>query len=179
VTRALTVASVLVVLASLAGQFARYVVYDGRPLALARLFNVDAEQNVPTVFSVLLLFVAALLLALVAVLKRDRKEPDASRWMVLSAGFLYMSVDEGATVHELLINPVRALLGGGRFGPFYFAWVIPGIAVVAALGVFFVRFVRRLPAPTRSRFVLAGVLFLAGALGFEMIGGYWAEANGQ
>ena len=179
VARVLGAVAFLLVLASIGGQLAKYLLGHERGYGLIPLFYVDAEQNIPTVFSVLLLFSAALLLAVITVLKNRQRDPDISRWAVLAAGFLLMAVDEASSLHEKLVTPVRALLGDGPLGIFYFAWVIPGIALVAALALFFLRFLLRLPARTRFTFVFAGILFVGGAIGFELIGGRYAELHGH
>lgn len=56
--------------------------------------------------------------------------------------------------------------------------MIPGAALVFLLRLFYLKFLLRLPAKTRFRFVLAATLYLGGCLGFEFIGGWYAEANG-
>ena len=85
-------------------------------------------------------------------------------------GFVVMAFDEGWSIHETLVNPIRSLLGSSRLGIFYFAWVVPGIAIVLALGLYFLGFLRRLPGLTRRQFILAAALFLGGAIGMELPG---------
>ena len=157
----------------------KYLLGHDRVYGLVSLFYVDAEQNIPTLFSVLLLFCAALLLTVITVLKKKQKDPDVSRWAILAFGFLLMAVDEALSIHEKLVTPVRELLGDGPLGIFYFAWVIPGIAVVLVLTLFLLRFLLRLPAKTRFTFIVAGTLFIGGALGLELVGGRYAELHGQ
>jgi hypothetical protein len=87
-------------------------------------------------------------------------------------------VDEAWSIHERLITPVRGLLGDGPLGILYFAWVIPGIAVVFVLTLSFLGFLLRLPAKTRFSFLVAATLFIGGALGIELVGGRYAELHG-
>lgn len=143
------------------------------------LFDVDHEKNIPTFFSVVLLLIAALLLAVITRLKQNQSAPHASKWAILTAGFMLMAFDEAFQAHENLVAPVKALLGNGNLGIFYFAWVIPGIAVVVTLGIFFLRFLLYLPASTRIRFIVAGLLYVGGAIGFELIGGRYAELHSE
>lgn len=75
---ALGAVAFLLVLASIAGQLSKYLLGHDRVYTLVRLFYVDAERNIPTLFSVLLLFCAALLLTVITVLKKKDKDPDAS-----------------------------------------------------------------------------------------------------
>ena len=76
----------------------------------ARLFSLNGERNVPTLFSVFLLLLAASLLAFIATLKKKSHDPYALKWTVLSAGFIIMAIDEAWSFHESLGPPIRALL---------------------------------------------------------------------
>lgn len=179
VARALGAVALLLVLLSSGGQFSRFVLGYDYVQGLIPLFYVDKEQNVPTYFSVLLILLTALLLAIIGVLERKRMAPHASRWMILSFGFLFMAFDEAFEVHEGLIDPMRALLGDGDLGIFYFAWVIPGTVLVLFLGLYFLGFLRRLPASARRRFSIAAILYIGGAIGVELVGGRHAELHGN
>ncbi|MGH8626685.1 MAG: multidrug transporter [Gammaproteobacteria bacterium] len=168
----------LLVLASIGGQLTVYLTGHNHLYGLVRLFYVDAENNIPTDFSTLLLF-AALLLAVITVLKRKQTGSSVSHWAILSFGFLFMAADEAWSFHERLIKPVGKLLGDDNLGVFYFAWVIPGIALVLVLALFFLRFLLRLPAKTRLTFLMAATLYIGGAIGVELIGGRFYELHGK
>ena len=60
---------------------------------------------------------------------------------------------------------------GASQGVFRWPWVIVGIIAVVSVGFVFQRFVRSLPRKTSRYFVLAATLFVAGAIGLEMLGG--------
>lgn len=175
---ALALASVLLVLASLAGQFSRFVLGHDYLKGFVPLFNLDREGNIPTFFATLLLLACALLLAVIAHLHAREGRPFLLHWRVLAIGFLCMAFDEGFRVHELLIDPARTALGAAAKGAFYFAWTVPALVLIAGLGLFFLRFLAHLPASTRWRFVVAGALYLGGAVGFELIGGAYAARQG-
>jgi hypothetical protein len=166
------------VLASLAGDMLQFTQWHAYTDRLFPFFDLDDEYNIPTFFSVMLLIFAALLLAAVALLTGKRPASDLSKWLILSFGFLCMAYDEAFLVHERLIHPVRSLLGNASLGIFYYAWVIPGAALVCFLALFYLKFLLRLPARTRYRFLLAAMLYLGGCIGFELIGGWYAESNG-
>jgi hypothetical protein len=144
-----------------------------------RLFDLSLEQNIPTFFSVLLMIFASLLLSIIALLQGKKKYPDVSKWAILSFGFLLMAYDEGFQVHEDLVGFVRPLLGEGDLGIFYYAWVVPALPFVFFLALFFCKFLYRLPVKTRLNFLMAATLFLAGCIGFEMIGGHYDELYGH
>lgn len=164
------------VAASSAGQL--LVLYTGHDHALGFVprFSLVQEANVPTWYSSITLLVCAALLGVVFRVEREAGSRFALHWKTLALVFFYLSVDEAAELHELLIEPLRGMLGAG--GLFYFAWVVPGIAVLAALGLAYARFLLHLPASTRRLFVAAAATFVGGAVGAEMVGGAWVESRG-
>ena len=132
-----------------------------------KVLNIDAEASIPTWYAQSLLLVAAALIFVVA--KAAMK--DKKYWYVLAGMMLFISIDEGASIHELLITPMRELLNISS-GPLYYAWVIVYGLLFVCVGLFFIRFFMRLPRRTRVLFTAALATFLAGALGMEMIGGF-------
>src|SRR5690606_35164649 len=63
-------------------------------------------------------------------------------------------------------------------GVFYYGWVIPAGVLTALIGLAFLPFLRALPQRTRRRFVLAGLVYVGGALVMEAPLGLWAERHG-
>lgn len=138
--------------------------------------SLDKEQSVPALFSTFLLFAASGVLALIALIERGSR--DRRKWQWLALGFAVMALDENLAVHERIIEPMRNLLGGERLGIFYFAWVIPALAMVAVLGAYFLPFLLRLPRRTMIPLIASAALYLGGALGVELIEGWWREDHG-
>lgn len=174
-------AALIILLASIAVALAGYFVgFDSKIVdKMAKAFSVDRELNVPAFFSMLILVIASALLAIIAYFKSRQHAPYRWHWAILALGFLYMAFDEIGEVHEKLIEPMRAALGGKDLGVFYFAWVVPAIALVGALGFLFLRFWWRLPVRTRALFLIAGCLYLGGAIGVELLDGKYAEIYGK
>ena len=179
IVRVLGVIACCLVLASIAGQLTKFLTGHDTVYGLIRLFDLDRENNIPTYFSASLLLLAALLLSIIAALKRKSRDPYALQWTILAFTFAFLAVDEAAGVHELLIRPTVELLGDRTTGIFYFAWVIPGMALTLFLALFFFKFMLHLPVQTRLFFVLAAIVYLEGAIGFELIGGRYAEQHGE
>jgi len=98
-------------------------------------------------------------------------------WSVFKeAVFLFLSADEAAGIHERLIEPLRNSLNTS--GVLSFAWVIPyGIFVIAMMLIYF-RFLFSQDVRIRNLIIFAGILYVAGALGVELIGGHWSELHG-
>lgn len=145
---------------------------------LAVLFELDQEYNVPTLFQVALLIMAACLLRVAA--RTAGEDPAVRRgWTILSFGFFIMAADEACLFHERLMEPVKRLLPDLSHGFFYFAWVIPALLALAIGAPFAWLFLRRLPARARSRIALAAGLYLGGAVLVEMLGGRHLERYGR
>lgn len=178
VTRVLSAAAVLLVTLSVAGQLYLYLTPRESPWGIVGLFNVDFEMNVPTLFAVLVLLLAATLLAVIAVLERQAGGRHVRRWTLLSLGMAAIGCDEFLALHEKASEPLRRLLGWETMGYLHFAWVIPGAIIVMLLAVGYWRFLMRLDRPIRVRFVASAILYVAGAIGVEMVGGRYAEAVG-
>ena len=172
----LLVIAILLTAAHLGGMTARYVLGHERLLGLIDTFDVNIENNVPTFFATFLLVSCAALLAVIA-LQPAVAAREAAYWRWLCLIFLFLAVDEDASLHELLIEPIQRHLP--LDGPLFFAWVIPYGLGVLVVGLLFLKFVLRLPARTRRFVIAAGGLYLAGALGFELIGGWYLSEYGE
>lgn len=179
VTRVLASVAGLLVLAHVGWQSVKYWTGHDYVFGLIKFFHLDEERNLPATFSALLLLSAASLLTFITVHERRKGSRDVARWAILAIGFAYMAIDEFGHIHEQLILPGRRLLGDRTLGVFYYAWVIPAIAVVVVLAGYFRGFMLRLPTRTRFAFTLAAVLFVGGALGFEMFEGRHDELYGE
>jgi hypothetical protein len=175
--RLLTLVVCALVAAGLGSVVWSHVLGERSGLGLIHLFDLDNESTVPSWYSSSALLAAAGLLGLIARVERERASRDWRYWTGLAVIFALLSVDEAASIHELAIRPLRLALGVR--GVLAFAWVIPGAALVALVGAIYLGFLFRLPAPTRWRFVLAGGLFVGGALGLEMVGGALYTAYGM
>jgi hypothetical protein len=165
--------------ASLLGQISRYEFGHDHVFGFVQLFNVDGERNIPTFFTVLLAATGAMLLTVIGFACKQREKNDSPYWFALAAGFVFLGYDEAFQVHEQLVAPMRGLMGNANMGFFYFGWVIPGIAGVGVLALFFLKFLLRLPASTRHWLLFSGALYLGGAIGMELIDGKYIEAHGE
>lgn len=136
---------------------------------LVELVSLSYEGNLPTWLSSSLLLACAVALAAVGA----RAAAYRRHWLLLSGIFGYLSIDESVELHE------RLNLLVDLDGPLYYGWIVPAAAVVAALGLVYLRFLVALPATTRRRFVVAGLLYVGGALVMEIPLGLWTEAHGD
>ena len=179
IVRALGTTTFLLLIASIAGQIAKYIFGHDTVYGLVNMFSVDREGNVPTFFSASLLLFSSLLLALITALKRQSHDARWPQWAILSLSLLFMAVDESVGLHELLHDSGKSLLGHGNRGFFHMAWVIFGIPFVLVFVLSYLRFFFSLPPQTQRQFFAAASIFFSGALGMEMIGGYYAASHGM
>lgn len=142
----------------------------------ARLFKLDEENNFPTLYSGLALGFCSILLFIISNIKKHTKSKFVKHWQALSLIFLYIAIDEVVSIHEIF-NSFREVINAG--GLLYYAWVIPGMAFVVVFLLVFYRFIQSLPKATKNLFILAGTLYVGGAIGAEMIGAYYTEVYGN
>ena len=138
--------------------------------------DLDAEANLPTWYASVTLLGCALMLGAIARRARRAGERFSGHWAWLSGLFVCLSIDEIAQLHEHL---GRLQSVWHTHGLFYFAWVIPGAAFVALVGLAYARFLAHLPPAMRARFVIAAIVYLVGVLGVEAISGWRAERMGM
>lgn len=135
--------------------------------AVRPLFRPSAEGTIGSWYtSGLLLLCAALLLA-IAWVTASRGGPDHRRWRALGWIFLFLSCDEAVSLHERIGDWVQSLAAGD--GPLLWEWVGPYTVFALIVAALYLPFLRRLPTSTRHRIVLAGAVYLGGALGLEVI----------
>jgi len=135
------------------------------------IFYLDTEGNLPVWVSCFGLLLAGVLSALIARAPR----PDGTKtvyWVLMAAGFTLMSIDEMCQYHEHLTLPIWTWLQSVHMemgGYLRNAWVIPAFILLPFVLWAFLPFLRALDAGDRNRFIVSGVVYLAGALGFEVI----------
>ncbi len=143
---------------------------------LMKSFYLDAEGNIVTFINALLLFIPSLILMAISIWKTSVKDKFRFHWIGLALIFLFLSIDEAAVIHENMIKPMRAIVGAEGF--FYFAWIIPGIIIVAAFGLLYFMFFLHLENKFKILFMLSLGVYISGVIGGEMISGYYAANLG-
>lgn len=139
------------------------------PAGLVQHLSLSEEGNVPTWFSSSLLLACAIAAGTIA------RSATAWRrhWWGVAVVFGYASMDEAAEIHEHLGGLI------GTHGVLYFDWVIFAAAILIALSALYLRFVLALPAATRNGLILAGAIYIGGAVGMELPLGWWTEHFGS
>ncbi|WP_298861499.1 hypothetical protein [uncultured Gimesia sp.] len=177
VTRKLLLIVGVLLSLSLCSQLVKYGTGHDTVFGLIPLLYVDYEGNLPTWYSSIALLMASVVLCLIALSKRVQKDRYTFHWFFLSGLFFLLSMDEVASIHECAIEPMRKLIDAQ--GVLHYAWVIPGGIFVLMVAGFMLRFLISLPARTRNLFLLAGAVFVGGAIGVEMISAFHAFSHGE
>lgn len=151
-----------------------YGLRDG--YGLVKMANLSFEGNLPTWYSSLLLAACAAALILIAHLGAKEGAAHLWHWRALAVIFLYISLDEAVIIHETFNSPLRTALE--LQGVFYFAWVVPVAALLAVFLLAYLRFLKSLPRRSRLLFILAGAVYVGGALGTELPISAWYERHG-
>ncbi len=140
------------------------------------MFKVDGERNISAWYSSSILLVASALLALIALAMKAGSNRYFLHWSLLSLIFLYLSFDETSVIHEKL-NDLGRILPDYKF--LHFPWVLPAIIALIILAAIYFKFVVDLPPRTRLLFIVGGCFYVGGALGVEIVTGYYLEFSQQ
>jgi hypothetical protein len=130
-------------------------------------FDIDQEHSIPTLYAAFLLLACAGLLAIITLAKHATQDRYTRYWAGLAIIFTYLSLDEAIELHEIMVRPLRIALN--PTGLLYFPWVIVYVPLVVIFALVYLKFLLHLPPRTRNLFVLAGVIYVCGAVIVEGI----------
>ncbi len=176
VTRWLVAVAACLVVAHVATRLLGSPDDDDYLAGIGPFFDLDAEANLPTLYSTLTLLLAAAILAGLASLARD----DRSRrpyWAGLAAIFALLAADEATQLHELVGGLIETRIVTTGF--FYYSWIVPYGAMLLGLFLLYGRFLLRLPLRIRLMIVGAGLAYATGVLGLEALAARHDELHGQ
>ena len=151
--RILVVIAVLLVCTHL-GLYSYHYLSEKLPWLLRQLFDLDEENNLPTWFSHFLLLNNAFILSIIASTVAQEKR---YYWWALAIGFLILSIDEVAGLHETFHSIID------------FNWAIPAGILVAIVGILFIPFLRSLERRVAILYLISGAIFVSGALVIELL----------
>lgn len=141
---------------------------------LEPIFDLNGEGNVAAWYGSALWLLSGTLAALIAISKRAGGGEFVVHWFGIAAVCVFLSIDEAALIHETMGNVLRRSVFD-RWpqldidGGWIYSWMYYGIALVAAFLLLFRRFMLHLPRRILIAMVVAGAVFLTGALGIESI----------
>ena len=151
--RTLVIVAILLVCTHLA-LYCYHYLSNKLPWLLRQLFDLDEENNLPTWFSHFLLLNNALALSIIAGTLAQEKR---YYWWALAIGFLILSIDEVAGLHETFHSAID------------FNWAIPAGILVAIIGIVFIPFLRSIERRLAILYITSGAIFISGALIIELL----------
>jgi hypothetical protein len=183
IVRLLVLVAVLLAALSFAVQMhKRFLAPPGTyTLKFAQLFDLKKEEGLSTWYTEVLLLLCSALFAAIYLSKRTGGDRYLRHWGGLSLVFLFLSVDEGASIHETLGRTGRTILGalGMRADGFVsYAWVVPAALLVVVFVLAYLRFFLNLPSRQRVLFFVAGAVYVGGALFLEMLSAFYIDLYG-
>jgi hypothetical protein len=175
ITRTLILAVVFLTLLNIPAQYIKFNYPRSATIwKAAYFFDVNGEANIPTLFSSLTLLFSAALLWLIADTKRKGGDAYAPHWFYLALIFLFLTVDEAASIHEISSYLVRLVPGSsGVIKKSH--WLIPYGILVSVFALAYLKFLSSLPRRTKRLFIVSGVVFVAGAWGAEVTAGLFRD----
>jgi hypothetical protein len=141
------------------------------------LLDVDSEESIYTWLSIVVLFANALAMALVASSRAVAGRRDVLHWRFLACGFAALSLDEAVSLHEKLADPMIAAFH--PTGVWSVGWVVPAAIGSFAALLLVLPFLLRMPWTVARALVAAGIVFVGGAVGMEMLSGLLIGAPDQ
>ena len=141
------------------------------------LFDFELDSNITTWYSSITLFISSLLLWGIAIYKKGIKDSFSLHWRFLAIIFAFLSLDEVAMLHERAGQVLDSLSSVEFDGWLYFQWVLIGVPLTLIIALAYFKFIVHLPTKTRNLFILAGALFVGGALGLEILAGHRESLN--
>jgi hypothetical protein len=137
---------------------------------LVPMFHLDGEMNVPSLSSSLLLFSSAVI-AIISSLTPAGGWKDRYSWLLIAIVFIILSFDETLRLHEQIGGFVMSVLPG-------WGWELPHFAAMTVAGALLLPWFFRLERDSQIRFVIAGTIYITGAVGMEHIATVYYNALG-
>lgn len=147
---------------------------------LSQWFDLDAEMSVASWFSASQLLVIGLLALVAAPFSRRPRWPSPLFCTVVGLGFIFLSMDEAAMVHERITDVGRSHAWVPRFddrhGTWIFAYGLVGLGLLAAFRRDILTVLRH---HRRVALLMGGgfAVLVAGAVGVEVMGYYGLIAS--
>lgn len=159
--------------------FIYYYIDDPDIFDFVEIIDFDYEANLPSYYSSAALMFASLLLWIIGRHEFNANTPFKNHWIGLAIIFMLLSVDEAISLHEDIGDLFEDKEWVAAKGFLFFAWVVPYGVLMIFFAASYFRFVMALPSQTKWLFVCAGLMFVSGAMGVEVISAREADMHGS
>ena len=151
----------------------------GLLLGFLSLLDVGNEQSIPTYVSVINLLLASLLILIIYRYEKINKQNYSGYWLFLAIVFIYLSIDESASIHEKFSNIHNFLVSKELISPILntHSWLPFGAFFITVVAIVLLPLLRNLPTDTLTYFLTAGCVFVMGSVGFEYVGALMLETG--
>lgn len=149
-----------------------------RAKSFVKMLDLDAPAAIPQAYQALCLLVISALCLVIARHCRVMGERLGGYWLALAAIFLFLTFDGLCNIHnQFHVKSAKTQEERDAQGIFYFSWTIAYGAALIPIGLLFLRFLLKLPRKFGVLIFIAGVTFVIGALGMEMLYGLFLSRN--
>lgn len=145
-----------------------FLVGDPDKFDFIRMFDLDMERNIPTLFSSAILLISGFLFYLLSLSAKMKEKKDRKYWLGLSFVFTFLAFDESAKIHEKLGDYTENFVEAT--GYLHYPWVISYSILIVVLGLLYMRFFWKMESKVFWAFMASAAIFLSGAIGFELLG---------
>jgi hypothetical protein len=135
-------------------------------MGLSKRFQLFTEASIPAFFSAVMLVATAVVAAVLSRVAGGWRARDGRAWAFIAVLLLYMAMDEASALHEIVDQLRERQVEDGIL---YYVWVLPFGALALACIAILLPFWMRLPPSTKWWLAVAAVLFLASAIGMELV----------
>lgn len=158
------------------------------------IFDVGKEQSIPTWFSIINLLLSSLLLFCHFIQNKNSGNSNRNYWLLLSVLFLFLSIDEAASLHNLpgslswyitnrpdlfpqFMPEFFRAIGVGQELLSTHPWVPYGLLFVVLVGIAFIPFLFSIPLRLSLLLVLSGGIFVSGSVGLEVVAAWMEQTS--
>lgn len=170
--------TVVLAILSLAGQTLKYTTDYEEAFGLIPLVNMAKALSIPTIFTVLVVFIVACLLGLISMIKFREKDKLYRQWVGLTIFFFLFSIDKGSALSSYVFKQFRGFMRG--FFPAYpnQKWVTTAVILLILIIGFYLAFIKSLPRATKKQAFVSLAIYYAGFLFIERFSDHFAAVNG-
>ena len=161
---------------NLLGLFLFFTIDEYKIFGIVNWFDFDLEYNIPSIYSGLTLLFCSIILFIISISEKKNEYTHYAYWVVLSLLFAYFSFDEVLVIHEQIGDMTEQYVTARGF--LFSPWVIPYGLLLICFAVIYLRFLFGLPQKIMILFIASGIIFISGALGFEVFSAKEADLNG-
>ena len=179
VVRTLAVVIALIFVFGSAANLVSDYVAPSKEHKLARFlsrFDITAELSIPNWYSSVSLLSAGILLITIARAKYAERDRWRFHWLALGVVFVGLSIDEMTRFHEMSNTAMSWVVTG--HGLLYYPWVIPALIFCGVIGLSYIPFLLHIERRSAVLFLVAGAIYVGGAVGMDAVGGDLAEHFG-